>query len=100
MAFYAFRKETNQEADQVSASENHGHVDHRHGQKLIRNGPGFLKWGAKFAERHDRCQHPCGETDGQEMKELIAYVGPGTVAGRILRGQPYLGEIDQQMNER
>src|SRR5260370_8685996 len=100
MALYAFRKETNQEADQISAAKDHGHVDHRNGQKPIRDGSGFLKWRAELAERHDRRQHPCGETDGKKMSQLIAYVGPGTVADRILSGQPYLGEIDQQMNER
>ena len=86
MAFNAFCEGTNQEADQVSAAENHAHVDHRHGKKLVWYGPGILNESAEFAERHGRRQQPCGEPDGQEMQDLIAYIGTGPVAEWILFG--------------
>src|SRR5258708_37233639 len=99
MALYACRQETNQEADQISAAEDHAHINHRHGKELIRNGPEILNYSAEFAERHGRGQQPCGETDGEEMKELIAYVGPGSAPDRRLFCSLYLRDIDQQMNQ-
>src|SRR5882724_12936501 len=100
MALYTCRQGTNQKADQISAAEDHAQVDHRHGKKLVRYGPGILNESAEFAERHGRRQQPCGQPDGQEMQELIAYIRPGSVAEWILSGELHFGEIDQQVNER
>jgi len=36
-------------------------------------------------------------TDGKEMKELIAYVGPGSVADRYSLANCGLAKIDQQI---
>src|SRR5712664_1317597 len=100
MALYTCRQGTNQRADQISAAEDHPHVDHRHGKKLIRYSPEILNESAAFAERHGRGQQPCGEPDGEEMKELIAHIGPGSAAEWILSGYLHFSQVEQQVNER
>src|ERR1700682_2829608 len=100
MALYAGGQGTDQKADQISAAKNYAHVDHRHGKNFIWKCPGLLKQIAEFAEWHGWGQQTGGKHHRQKMKELIAYVSQRSIRCRMLPGELYFSQIDQQMYER